>query len=56
MSDSFQPYGVAHQAPVTIGFSRLEYWGGMPSPPLDVSYRSQDLERLSQRSLSNANV
>ena len=28
MSDSLQPYGlyVAHQAPLSMGFSRQEYW------------------------------
>ena len=24
---------VAHQAPLTMGFSRQEYWSGMPCPP-----------------------
>ena len=24
---------VAHQAPVSMGFSRLEYWNGLPCPP-----------------------
>ena len=24
---------VAHQAPLSVGFSRQEYWGGLPSPP-----------------------
>ena len=24
---------VAHQAPLSIGFSRLEYWSGLPCPP-----------------------
>ena len=24
---------VAHQAPLSMGFSRQEYWGGLPSPP-----------------------
>ena len=25
---------VAHQAPRSMGFSRQEYWGGLPCPPL----------------------
>ena len=25
---------VAHQAPLSLGFSRQEYWGGWPCPPL----------------------
>ena len=24
----------AHQAPLSMGFSRQEYWGGLPCPPL----------------------
>ena len=24
---------VAHQAPLSVGFSRLEYWSGLPFPP-----------------------
>ena len=24
---------VAHQAPLSVGFSRREYWGGLPFPP-----------------------
>ena len=25
---------VAHQAPLSMGFSRQEYWSGLPRPPL----------------------
>ena len=33
MSDSFwAPWTVAHQAPVSMEFSRQEYWGGLPFP------------------------
>ena len=35
MSDSLQPpYTVAHQAPLSMGFSRQEYWSGLwlPTP------------------------
>ena len=28
---------VAHQAPLSMGFSRPEYWSGLPFPPLGVS-------------------
>ena len=24
---------VVHQAPLSMGFSRLEYWSGLPCPP-----------------------
>ena len=27
------PRTVAHQAPLSMGFSRHEYWSGLPSPP-----------------------
>ena len=27
------PWTVAHQAPLTMGFSRQEYWSGLPFPP-----------------------
>ena len=36
MSDSFViPWTVAHQAPLFIGFSRQEYWSGLPCAPLE---------------------
>ena len=27
------PWTVAHQSPLSIGFSRQEYWSGLPCPP-----------------------
>ena len=33
MSDSVTPGTVAHQAPLSMGFSRQEYWSGLPFPP-----------------------
>ena len=27
------PWTVAHQAPLSVGFSRQECWSGMPCPP-----------------------
>ena len=33
MSDSLWPYG-AHQAPLSMGLSRPEYWSGLPFPSL----------------------
>ena len=34
MADSFAtPWTVAHQAPLTMGFLRHEYWSGLPFPP-----------------------
>ena len=33
MSDSFvTPWTVAHQAPLSVGFPRQEYWNGLPFP------------------------
>ena len=33
MSDSFAtPWTVAHQAPLSMGFPRQEYWSGVPFP------------------------
>ena len=34
MSESFAiPWTVAHQAPLSMGFPRQEYWSGLPFPP-----------------------
>ena len=33
MSDSLQLWTVPHQAPLSMGFSRQEYWSGLPCPP-----------------------
>jgi len=30
---SATPWAVAHQAPLSKGFSRQEYWSGLPCPP-----------------------
>ena len=29
---SVTPWTVVHQAPLSMGFSRQEYWGGLPCP------------------------
>ena len=35
VSSSFAtPWTIAHQAPLPMGISRLEYWSGLPHPPL----------------------
>ena len=35
VSDTFaSPWTVACQAPLSVGFSRQEYWSGLPFPPL----------------------
>ena len=33
VSDSLTPGTVAHQAPLSMGFSWQEYWSGLPCPP-----------------------
>ena len=33
MSDSVTPWTVAHQAPLSMGFSRQEYRSELPFPP-----------------------
>ena len=47
---SATPWTVAHQAPLSIGFSRQEYWGGLPHPPpgdlLDTGIESTSLASL----------
>ena len=35
MSDSATPCTVAHQAPLSMGFPRQEYWSGLPFPPAE---------------------
>ena len=38
MFDSGTPHTVAHQAPLSMGFPRQEYWSGFPLPsPGDLS-------------------
>ena len=32
MSDSATLWTIAHQAPLSMGFSRQEYWSGLPFP------------------------
>ena len=34
VSDSVTLWTVALQAPLSMGFSRQEYWSGLPFPPL----------------------
>ena len=32
MSDSVTPWTIVHQAPLSMEFSRQEYWSGLPFP------------------------
>ena len=36
------PWTVAHQAPLSTGFSQQEYWSGLPLPPLGDLTRPRD--------------
>ena len=38
MSNSATPWTAAYQAPPSMGFSRQEYWSGVPLPSLSVSF------------------
>ena len=40
------PWTVAHQAPLSMRFSRWEYWSGLPSPPL-VDFPDLEIELAS---------
>ena len=43
VSDSFvTPWTVAHQAPLSMGFPRREYWRGLPFPSLGI-FLTQEL-------------
>ena len=43
MSDSATPRTVAHQAPSSVGFSRQDYWSGLPfSAPGDLPHPGID--------------
>ena len=35
VSDSVTPWTVAHQVPLSMGFSRLEYWSQLPFSTLE---------------------
>ena len=49
MSDSLQPHGlyVARQAPLSMGFSRQEYWSGLPCPPPGESSQPRNQSQVS---------
>ena len=36
------PWTVAHQAPLSMGFSRQEHWSGLPCPPPGVPSQPRD--------------
>ena len=49
VSDSLQPHGPwARQAPLSMGFSRQEYWSGMPFPSPVIKYEVSEVKSLSR--------
>ena len=56
MSDSATPWTAAYHAPPSMGFSRPEYWSGVPLPSLAYGYTNSDStgvfsERITLRGL-----
>ena len=47
MSDSATPWTVTYQAPLTMGFSRQEYWSGLPFPSPGESFQPRDWTQVS---------
>ena len=46
------PWTVAHQAPLSMGFSRQEYWSGLPFPsPGDLPTQESNLSLLHCRQI-----
>ena len=44
MSDSFTPWTITYQTPLSMGFSRQEYWRGLPFPsPGDLPNQGSNL-------------
>ena len=54
------PWTAAYQAPLSIGFSRQEYWSGVPLPSpmtnLDIILKSRDITLSTKVSLVKAMV
>ena len=46
MSDSATPWTVAYQAPPFMGFSRQEYWSGVPLPSLNKDINSPQIDTV----------
>ena len=47
------PWTAAHQAPPSMGFSRLEYWSGVPLPSLELVVRRQILLTIAYLTWNN---
>ena len=47
------PWTIAHQAPLSMGFSRQEHWSGLPcAPPGDLPYREVEPTSLASPELA----
>ena len=46
------PWTAAYQAPPSMGFSRQEYWTGVPLPSLPISYSPHHVQTRFQRKLT----
>ena len=57
--DSATPWTVARQAPLSTGFSRQQYWSGLPCPPpgdlpdLGIKFLSLTSPALANRFFAN---
>ena len=40
------PWTAAYQAPQSMGFSRQEYWSGVPLPSPNVFYLTQYIQKI----------
>ena len=53
VSDSATQWTAAHQAHLSVGFCRKEYWSGLPRPPPgDLSYPGTESESLMSPTLA----
>ena len=55
VSDSVTAWTVARQAPLSMGFSRQEYWSGLPCPPCSLAMNRQISENPEWSDLSILN-
>ena len=55
VSDCATPWTVARQAPLSVGFSRQEYWSGLPCPPSE-HYLSRSWETQADGDLIIAGI
>ena len=54
MSHSATPWTMAHQAPLSMGFSKQEYWSGLPFPSPVRNYEVNEVSEL--KSLSGVRL